>query len=131
MGPTKISLALMPFLRAPGGAVVNVTSLVSLHPKPSAPVYSATKAGLASFTRALRHQLASKAITVIDVIPPLAATEMTAGRGSGKLSPEDMAEAIVTGIARGEMQIAPGKSKLVLRLNRLLPGLIARILSKE
>lgn len=131
VGPIKLSLALLPFLRAPGGSVVNVTSLVSLHPKPSAPVYSATKAGLASFTRALRHQLASKAITVIDVIPPLVATEMTAGRGSGKLSPEDMAEAIVTGIARGEMQIAPGKSKLVLRLNRLFPGLIARILSKE
>lgn len=56
---------------------------------------------------------------------------MTAGRGSGKLSPEDMAEAIVTGIARGEMQIAPGKSKLVLLLNQLFPGLIARILSKE
>lgn len=130
-GPIRLTLALLPRMRAPGGTIVNVTSLVSLHPKPSAPVYSATKAGLASFTRALRHQLAGTGIGVAEAIPPLVATDMTAGRGRGKLPPEDMAAAIVAGVAAGKAIIAPGKAALVLRLNRILPGLVARILSKE
>lgn len=130
-GPIKLTLALMPFLQDGGATVVNVTSLVSLHPKPSAPVYSASKAGLASYTRALRHQLKAKGIAVIEAIPPLVATGMTEGRGSGKLSPEAMASAIVDGVAKGRTRIAPGKSALVVRLNRILPNLVERILSKE
>ena len=129
--PIKMTLALMPFLRRSGSTVVNVTSLLALHPTASAPVYSATKAGLSSFTRALRHQLTGKGIAVVEVIPPLVATDMTAGRGRGKLAPEDMAAAIVAGVAKGATQVAPGKSKFVMRLNRLLPGLVAAILAKE
>lgn len=129
--PIKLTLALIPFLHTRGSTVVNVTSLVALHPKPSAPVYSATKAGLASFTRALRHQMSGKGIRVVEAIPPLVATDMTAGRGRGKLTPEAMAAAIVAGVARGATQVAPGKSKLVTRLNCLLPGLVAYILAKE
>ncbi|MEO3480122.1 SDR family NAD(P)-dependent oxidoreductase [Phaeobacter sp. CAU 1743] len=129
--PVKLTLALMPFLRRPGATVVNVTSLVSLHPKPSAPVYSASKAGLASFTRALRHQMVDQGITVIEAVPPLVETDMTRGRGTAKLSPEEMAAAIETGVERGACRIAPEKSKFVLRLNRALPSLVARVLSKE
>jgi uncharacterized oxidoreductase len=129
--PIKLSLALMPFLRGAGSTVVNVTSLVALHPKPSAPVYSATKAGLSSFTRALRHQMSGKGIAVVEVVPPVVATDMTAGRGHGKLSPEDMAAAIIAGVAQGATLVAPGKSRLVMRLNRFLPGLVARLLAKE
>lgn len=130
-GPIKLTLALMRFLRTPGASVVNVTSLVALHPKPSAPVYSTTKAGLASFTRALRHQLAGHGILVVEAIPPLVDTEMTQGRGSGKLSPDDMAATIITGVENGDTLVAPGKSKLVLKLNRVFPNLVAHILSKE
>jgi hypothetical protein len=56
---------------------------------------------------------------------------MTAGRGHGKLSPEDMAAAIIAGVAQGATLVAPGKSRLVMRLNRFLPGLVARFLAKE
>lgn len=129
--PVKLTLALLPFLRAPGGSVVNVTSLVALHPKPSAPAYSATKAGLASFTHALRHQLRGTGIAVSEAVPPLVATDMTAGRGKDKLSPEAMAAAIIDGVEAGRTTIAPGKARLVLRLNRFLPSLVARILAQE
>lgn len=129
--PVKLTLALLPHMRRAGGTIVNVTSLVSLHPKPSAPVYSATKAGLASFTDALRHQLAQDGLRVVEAVPPLVATDMTAGRGAGKLSPEEMAQAIVSGVAAGATRVAPGKARLVLLLDRILPGLVARILSRE
>lgn len=129
-GPIKVTLALMPFLRAPGASVVNVTSLTSRHPKPSAPVYSATKAGLASFTGALRLQLAARGIAVTEAVPPLVDTDMTRGRGRGKLSPDAMAGAILRGVERRDALVAPRKSALVLRLNRVFPGLVARILAK-
>ena len=42
--PILLARSLLGFMLRPGGAIVNVTSLVSRHPKPSAPVYSTRKA---------------------------------------------------------------------------------------
>jgi uncharacterized oxidoreductase len=128
--PILLAQALIPFMQRPGGTIVNVTSLVSLHPKPSAPVYSATKAGLASFTRALRHQVAPLGLRVVEAVPPLVATDMTAGRGSGKLSPEAIADAIYHGAGRGAGIVAPGVSRRALILNRVMPALLARIIAR-
>ncbi|MCB1488710.1 MAG: SDR family NAD(P)-dependent oxidoreductase [Bauldia sp.] len=128
--PIALCHGLMPYLRRPGGTIVNVTSLVSRQPKPSAPVYSASKAGLASFTRSLRRQLAADGVRVVEAVPPLVATDMTDGRGSNKLTPEAMADAIVAGVARGKTTIAPGLSSKVLVLNRLLPGFTADLLAR-
>ena len=129
--PIQLTRALLPMMRQPGGTIVNVTSLVSRHPKPSAPVYSATKAGLASFTDSLRHQLAPSGIRVMEAVPPLVDTAMTAGRGAGKIAPEAMAAAIFEGVAEGRHLVAPGIARRVLILNRFLPGLVRRILSRS
>ena len=123
--PLVLAHGLLPFVRRNGGAIVNVTSLLSRHPKASAPVYCASKAGLASFTRAMRHQLAPLGIGVVEVVPPLVATDMTDGRGRGKLTPEAVAHAIVTGVARGRKRIAPGFSRPYLAINRVAPELAA------
>jgi uncharacterized oxidoreductase len=128
--PILLAGALVPHMQRPGGTIVNVTSLVSLQPKPSAPVYSATKAGLASFTRALRQQIAPLGLRVVEAIPPLVDTAMTEGRGSGKLSPEAMADAIWRGVRDGREIVAPGMSRRALFLNRLMPGLLAGIIAK-
>jgi uncharacterized oxidoreductase len=128
--PIRLSRGLVPLMRQPGGTIVNVTSLVSRHPKPSAPVYSATKAGLASFTESLRHQVAPLGIHVIEAVPPLVDTAMTAGRDTGKISPEAMADAIFVGMMQGRSLVATGIARRVLLLNRLLPGLVRRILSR-
>jgi len=128
--PILLTDALLPLMRRPGGTIVNVTSLLSRHPKASAPVYSASKAGLASFTAALRHQLAPSGIRVVEVVPPLVETDMTTGRGKGKLSAEAMAGAIIKGVRAGRKTVAPGLAGRVLLLNRFVPGLVAKILSK-
>ena len=61
-----------------------------------------TKAALRSFTRSLRYQVETSAphVRVQEVIPPLVDTRMTAGRGTGKVSPSAVAEALVTAIER-------------------------------
>ena len=129
--PILLARALLPLMRQPGATIVNVTSLVSRHPKPSAPVYSAGKAGLASFTASLRHQLVPLGIRVMEAVPPLVDTAMTEGRGRGKIPPEAMAEAIFEGVAKGRPLVAPGLARLVLLLDRLLPGLVAGILARS
>jgi uncharacterized oxidoreductase len=109
---------------------VNVTSLVALHPKTSAPVYSATKAGLRSYTLALRAQAGSRGVHVVEAIPPLVDTAMTAASGRGKISSETMADAILAGLAGRRPVVVPGLSRRVLGLNRFLPGLVARSLAE-
>ena len=129
--PILLTLALLPFMLRPGGTVVNVTSLVSRQPKPSAPVYSASKAGLASFTQSLRVQLRSQGVRVVEAVPPLVDTGMTSGRGTAKISPEAMADAILQGVAKQRQTVAPDLSRRVLILNRLLPELVRRILTRS
>jgi len=131
LAPMLLTTELLPSLRQPGGTIVNVTSLLALHPKTSAPAYSASKAGLRSFTHALRRQTAPIGLHVVEVIPPLVDTDMTAGRGRWKLSAEDMARAILQGIAEGKKQIAPRMAGLVLALNGMSPRLVARILGSQ
>ncbi|MCU0449106.1 MAG: SDR family NAD(P)-dependent oxidoreductase [Bernardetiaceae bacterium] len=87
--PLQLAALLLPQLRRqPAAAIVNVSSGLGLVPKRSAPVYCATKAGLHLFSKALGYQLAATQVRVMEVIPPLVDTPMTAGRGTGKISPE-------------------------------------------
>ncbi|MGR3323076.1 MAG: SDR family NAD(P)-dependent oxidoreductase [Pseudooceanicola sp.] len=127
--PLHLTLALLPCMDR-GAVIANVSSLVALHPKPSAPVYSATKAGLPSLSRARRHQFRPLGLHVAEVFPPLVATGMTKGRAAATMSPETMAAAIRDGIAARREVIAPGLSRRVLILNRLAPGLVARIMAR-
>lgn len=129
--PIRLTWSLLDRVSRPGGAIVNVTSLTALHPKTSAPVYSATKAGLNSFTRALRLQVEPMGVHVMEAVPPLVDTAMTAGRGKGKISPEAMADAILSGLADRRTIVAPGLSGKVLKLNRLLPELVAKSLARS
>lgn len=131
IAPILLARALLPFMVRPDGTIVNVTSLVSRQPKVSAPVYSASKAGLASFTRSLRVQLHPDEVHVLEAVPPLVDTSMTAGRGSRKISAEAMAEAIFAGVRNQKNIIAPGLSRRVLLLNRLLPELVRTILAQS
>ena len=132
--PIALSAGLLPLLaRQPEAAIVNVTTGLALAPKQSAPVYCATKAALRSFTRSLRYQVETSAphVRVQEVIPPLVDTRMTAGRGTGKVSPSAVAEALVTAIERGTDECYVGKSRLLRLVMRVAPGVGYRILKCE
>jgi uncharacterized oxidoreductase len=65
------ALLLEDLMAAPQAAIVNITSILAGAPKRSAPVYSATKAALRSFTMGLRYQLEdSPHVRLVEVIPP-------------------------------------------------------------
>ena len=69
--PIHLTRLLLPHLTSrPAAAVINVTSGLALVPLVRAPIYSATKAALHSFTASLRHQLRSTKVEVIEMLPP-------------------------------------------------------------
>ncbi|MBN0043240.1 SDR family NAD(P)-dependent oxidoreductase [Streptomyces actuosus] len=128
-GPVKLTALALP-LMSPGALIVNVTSALALAPKRTAPVYCATKAALRSYTTALRYQLADdeRGIRVTEAVLPLVDTAMTAGRGSGKISPERAAADLLRGLDRNRPVIRIGKTRALTVLHRLSPTLVARLL---
>ncbi len=120
-------LALPTLLSRPEAAVVTVTSGLALSPKASAPVYCATKAGLRAFTRGLRWQLRDTNVRVVEVLPPLVDTAMTAGRGRGKLEPRHVAQDTVRALRGRAAEVWVGKSKLLRAIHGLSPRLAWRI----
>ena len=55
-------------------------------------------------------------------------TRLTAGRGTGKMTPEAVATAIIRAIERGDSEHYIGKTRLLKWLLRLAPGVAYRIL---
>lgn len=130
-GPIELSVALLPLLIGqPSAMIVNVTSGLALAPKQSSPVYCATKAGLRSFTKALRYQAHVRAphVRIVEALPPLVDTGMTRGRGRGKISPEACAAEIIVGMEAGRNTIYVGKAKLLRAIQGLSPSLADRLM---
>jgi 3-oxoacyl-[acyl-carrier protein] reductase len=69
---------LRPMLRAQGGRIVNISSVAGTMGIPGQANYSAAKAGLIGFTKAVAKEVASRSITVNAVAPGFIETEMTA-----------------------------------------------------
>jgi 3-oxoacyl-[acyl-carrier protein] reductase len=72
-------------LRQGSGRIVNVSSIVGLSGYRGLSVYSATKAALDGFTRALARELGSRNITVNSVAPGYLRTEMSHGLDEAQL----------------------------------------------
>jgi uncharacterized oxidoreductase len=114
----------------PQARIVFVTSGLALAPKSSSPVYCASKAALRSFTKSLRAQVrqAGGGIQIQEALPPLVDTDMTRGRGKGKISAETAASQILFGIAKGRAEIDVGATALLRCILRLSPALGERIM---
>lgn len=131
IGPVELSRLMLPHMRHQADArIVFVTSGLALAPKRSSPVYCANKAGLRSFAKSLRAQLrhAQWHIEVTEVLPPLVDTDMTRGRGRGKISAQAAARQIVRGIAAGKPEIYVGASALLRVISRISPALAEAIM---
>lgn len=126
-GPILLTAELMPLLKA-GSApmIVNVSSGLAFAPKQAAPVYCATKAGLRSFSIALRYQLEDEGIHVANVYPPIVKTTMTEGRNDGAMTAEDAARQILDGMERQAKEIYLGRARVLPLLMRLAPGFVHR-----
>jgi len=129
LAPLKLIALMLPMLKAnDNAAIVNVSSGLGLVPKRQAPVYCGTKAGIHIFSKALRYQLEHP--KVFEIIPPLVDTKMTAGRGKGKITPEQLVEEFMIAFQKNNFDVSIGKVKLLKFINRLFPALAESIMKK-
>ncbi|KAG0193164.1 hypothetical protein DFQ28_006172 [Apophysomyces sp. BC1034] len=68
---------LRPMMKARGGRIINITSVVGSTGNPGQVNYAAAKAGVAGMTRALAREVGSRNITVNCVAPGFIDTDMT------------------------------------------------------
>lgn len=132
IAPVKLTNLLLPALAAQqSAAIINISSGLFLAPKRSAPVYCATKAALHSFSKSLRYQLETTNVKVFEIIPALVDTPMTAGRGKGKISSEQLANEFFRNFSADRYESYIGKTKLLKLLSRLAPGLADRLMKNS
>ncbi|SEA24333.1 3-oxoacyl-ACP reductase FabG [Paraburkholderia sartisoli] len=88
---------LRPMMKARGGRIINITSVVGSAGNPGQVNYAAAKAGVAGMTRALAREIGSRNITVNCVAPGFIDTDMT------KSLPEEQQVALKTQIPLGRL----------------------------
>ncbi|MDJ0616247.1 MAG: SDR family NAD(P)-dependent oxidoreductase [Calothrix sp. MO_192.B10] len=127
----KLTTLCLPLLQQQKeSGIINISSGLALTPKSSAPIYCATKAAVHIFSQSLRYQMEYNApnIAVFEAILPLVDTDMTKGRGKGKISPKQVADEILNALKKNNYEINVGKVKLLVWINRFAPWLAKRIL---
>ncbi|WP_374261776.1 3-oxoacyl-ACP reductase FabG [Zoogloea sp.] len=90
-------LVMRGMMKARGGRIINITSVVGSSGNPGQANYAAAKAGVAGMSRALAQELGSRNITVNCVAPGFIDTDMT------KELPEAQREALQGKIALGRL----------------------------
>ncbi|GAB3181750.1 SDR family oxidoreductase [Telluribacter humicola] len=118
--PIHLSLLFIPLLRKqPNPVIINITSGLAFAPAAFAPIYSATKAALHSFTLSLRHQLQPTGIKVVEIAPPAVNTDL-GGPGLHTFGAplDDFADAVIQRLQAGELEIGYGTSEMVRKASR-------------
>ena len=132
-GPLQMIQQFLPHLRSRGeAAVVNVSSGLAFVPLAIAPIYSAAKAGLHAYSRALRVQLAGSGVQVFEIAPPPVETRLMHAefeaelKGSKGMSADALAARAIAGIERGRSEIRPGLAAVLWLMSRLAPAFMFR-----
>lgn len=118
-------------MKQKSAAIVNVSSGIAFMTYSSAPVYSATKAGVRAYTLALRMQLEATNVKVFEVIPPGVNTNL---QNEWKLQPnpsqmmdvDKMVRVAVDGLKNDTLEIKPFLINVIKTMSRIAPGLIMK-----
>ncbi len=115
-----MSQAAIEALATTGGSIVNVSSIAALHPQLSIAVYTAAKAGVAGFTRALAAELFPRGIRVNAIAPSMVRTPENVDAVGADATYVEMSD-ITDGIMFLASSAAAAITGLVLPLSRGAP----------
>jgi uncharacterized oxidoreductase len=133
LAPLLLTRHLLPTLQSRDKAwVITLGSVLAIAPRRTAAVYSASKAGLESFSRAMRLQSRGTGVRFVHAVLPLVDTAMTAGRGTGKISADEAADKLLRALACGaDAEVFLGKARAVPWLRRFAPAVLARMMARS
>jgi uncharacterized oxidoreductase len=89
-----------------------------------------SRIGLHAWTEAVRYQLRDTSLKVFEVLPPIVDTEMIRSLGvptTEAVAPEDVAEAIVKGLADDDEETRIGPTKTLYVMSRTAPHSVSLI----
>ena len=139
LGAVHITRAALPGLLERGhGAIVNVASMLGFMGLYGYGAYAASKFALVGFTECLRAEVAPRGVQVSIVYAPTTTTPglerenaikppetWALESGSRQFPPEEVAAAILVGVAQGRYEILVGRdSRLIWRAYRYAPGAV-------
>ncbi|MCH9710285.1 MAG: SDR family NAD(P)-dependent oxidoreductase [Actinomycetia bacterium] len=132
-GPVRLVHHFLPHMLTRPSVLVNVSSGLAYVPYAAAPVYSASKAFLHSYTQSLRAQLAGTSVRVVELLPPVVDTPMATQLDASfkKMPPDKLISAFLKDLKRGKDEIVPGQSALLKWLSRFAPPVIFGQLNKN
>ncbi|WP_209347406.1 SDR family NAD(P)-dependent oxidoreductase [Pontixanthobacter sp. CEM42] len=121
--PIRLITALLPRLhKRPEAAIINVTSGLAIAPNAGSPVYCATKAGLRSYTQALRAQVGGANFNIIEALPPVVDTQMTASLKNKKMPADECARQIIAALENDKDEVNIGMVKVLKRMHSVSPA---------
>lgn len=129
---------LLPLLKARGGAIMNIASVMAFQPTPFSATYGASKAFVLHWTLALHEELRGSGVRALAVCPGTTTTEFfrTAGLGEGTILPalamttEEVVSLAFRALGAGRSQIVTGwKNKVYTFAASKLPKPLAARLS--
>jgi uncharacterized oxidoreductase len=127
-GVIGMTSAFIDILTANKGTLINVSSALAFVPLPSAPIYSATKAAIHSYTQSLRFQLEETGVEVIELMPPAVKTGLTADLAEGGsvtlMTTDELVKQSFASFKAGALEIRPGQAKQLAFMRRLAPDFI-------
>src|SRR5881398_3036659 len=113
-GVIGMTSAFIDILTANKGTLINVSSALAFVAMPSAPIYSASKAAIHSYTQSLRFQLEETGVEVIELMPPAVKTDLTTELAEGGvtvITTEELVKQSFVALRTGAVEIRPGQSK--------------------
>ncbi|MEV6297882.1 SDR family oxidoreductase [Actinoplanes sp. NPDC051861] len=124
LAAVRVTRAALPYLLENGGSIVTIGSVNSSLPDPLVVDYSASKAALANFSKALSKEVGPRGVRVNTISPGPVATDLWLGPGGvaetvggvHNLAPEDVAKGAVSGTATGRFTRPEEVADLVLLL---------------
>lgn len=117
--------------RQKSSAILNVTSGIALMPFPVSPIYSASKAGLRSYTQTLREQVKKTGVKVFELVAPGSSTPLNdqfrQDEGFDErmlMAPGKIVEEAIQGLQKDRLEIYPGLAKVMRIMSRVAPKLM-------
>ncbi|WP_026994938.1 SDR family oxidoreductase [Flectobacillus major] len=123
-------------LQQKSSAIVNVSSAIAFMAYSSAPIYSASKAGVHAYSKVLRMQLEHTSVKVFEVIPPGVNTNLQNDwvlqpNPRQMMSVDKMVSIAVEGLLKNQLEIKPVLVKAIEVASRVAPAALMKFGHRE